>query len=106
MVADDEARDQVLAFPAASLLTIMEAAAESPHVATLRAALLLRLEFVFFKRGDSAFPITATDLVEEVDYNTFHETRFKCERVDSLVNSIRFFNVGRFPVLHTCLHHY
>ena len=57
VAVNDEARDQVLAFPVASLFTILEAAAESPHVATLRAALPLGLDFVFFNRGDSAFPM-------------------------------------------------
>ena len=105
-MADDEARDQVLAFSAASLLTILEAAAGSPHVATLWAALLLGLDFVFFNRGDFAFPITAADLVEDGNYITFCKTRFKHKRVDSLVNCIQRFNVGWLLVLHTCLRHY
>lgn len=106
VVADAEARDQVLAFPTASLLTILEAAVESPHVTTLQATLLLGLDFVFFNRGDSVFPIMAADLVEEGDYITFRETYFKCKRVDSLVNRVQHFNAGRLPILHTCLHQY
>ena len=72
-VADEESRDQVVAFSASSVLTILESAADSPHVATLRAALLIGLDFAFFNRGDSAFPITADDLVEEGSFILFRE---------------------------------
>lgn len=105
-VADDEARDQVVAFPATSVLDILASAADSPHVATLRAALVVGLDFVFFNRADSAFPITAGDLVEEGDYILFRETRFKRKRVDSLVNRVRRYNAGRLPSLLACLRSY
>ena len=105
-VADQEARDQVLAFPATSLVALLEHAAQSPDVAILRAALVLGLDFVFFNRADSAFPIAAGDLREEGEYIVFRETRFKRKRTDSLVNRVRRFNAGRLPCLLACLRHY
>ena len=95
-----------MAFSASSVLTILESAADSPHVATLRAALLIGLDFAFFNRGDSAFPITADDLVEEGDFILFRETRFKRKRADSLLNRVRRFNAARVPTLQTCLRNY
>ena len=45
-------------------------------------------------------------LVEDGDYITFRETRFKRKWVDSLVNRVWCFNAGRLPILHTCLRQY
>ena len=105
-VADQEARDQVLGFPATSLVALLEAAAHSPDVAILRAALVVGLDFIFFNRADSAFPISAGDLREDGEYIIFCETRFKRKRTDSLVNRVRWFNAARLPSLLACLRLY
>ena len=105
-VADDEARDQVVAFPAASALAVLDASMDSLDLPTLRAALVVGLDFAFFNRGDSAFPIAATDLVEEGCHILFRETRFKRKRADSLVNRVRRFNAERLPSLLACLRNY
>ena len=75
-------------------------------MATLWAALLVGLDFAFFNRDDSAFPITANYLVEEGDYILFRETRFKRKRAESLVNRVRRFNASRVRSLLVCLRSY
>jgi hypothetical protein len=105
-VADEEARDQVVAFPAGAILALLDRAALSPRVATLQAALVVGLDFVFFNRADTAFPIAAGDLTEDGEYIVFRETRFKRKRADSLVHCVRRFNAGRLPSLLACLRSY
>ena len=105
-MADQEARDQVLAFPATSLVALLEAAAQSPDVAILWAALVVGLDFIFFNRVDSAFPISAGDLREDGEYIIFREARFKRKRTNSLVNRVRQFNAIHLPSLLACLRLY
>jgi hypothetical protein len=102
-VADEEARDQPVAFPASSVITILTLAAESTTPTVLRAALVVGLDFTFFNRGDSAFPITAEDLTVDGEYLTFRETRFKRKRADTLTNRVRRFNAARLPALRSCI---
>ena len=54
----------------------------------LRAALVIGLDFVFFNRADSAFPITTVDLLEEGPYLVFRETRFKRKQTNLLLNRV------------------
>jgi hypothetical protein len=105
-VADHEARDQPLAYPASNLVELLAAAAESPDLPVLRAALVIGLDFAFFNRADSAFPITAGDILEDGECIVFRETRFKRKRADSLTNRVRRFNATRLPDLLSVLRSY
>ena len=105
-VVDEVAHDQVLPFPAASIFTLMDAAADTTNVQVLRSALVVGLDFVFFNRADSAFPITAVDLLIEGTSILFRETRFKRKRAEVLTNRLRRYNAVRFPALLAVLRAY
>ena len=105
-VVEHEVQDQPVAFLVAAIHAILFSALTTEGTHLVRAALVLVLDFVFFSRADSAFPMALEDLTFTSAALQFRETHFKRRRTDTMVNHIRIYPTQNVPQLRALVQRY